>query len=87
MSVSSVESVVSTYAGATLTISTNSSANAGAFDLATDAITDAEPSATIVRTRIFTADGAEVPTYAKGLNIVRVTLSNGQTITKKVLMR
>jgi pectate lyase/pectin methylesterase-like acyl-CoA thioesterase len=86
---SKVQSVVSQYAGATLSITAPAAARSieiGEEDTATGIIsTDAE--ATVVSTQYFNARGAELPAPEKGLNIVKTTLSNGKTIVQKVMIR
>ena len=89
---SKVESVVSKFAGATLSISVSSGARSTSFDFeegnettGIDAATTA--SSEIVATRIFTANGAEVPTYQKGLNIVKTTYANGKTEIRKIMVK
>ena len=93
MSVSNVQSQVSTYAGATLSISAASSAREAAFNdfgdesIETTGISNMGAEAEVLTQRIFNANGAEVPELGKGLNIVKITYSNGKTEVKKVMLK
>ena len=86
---SKVESVVSQYAGATLTISAPAAARSMDFgqDDETTGIAEADAEAAVVSTQYFNARGAELPAPEKGLNIVRTTYASGKTTVQKVIVR
>lgn len=84
-SASEVEKEVSTYAGATLNITT--ATNKAMAHGSTTAIDETSATAEIVETRYFTISGSEIPAPQSGLNIVKTKLSNGKTIVKKIMMR
>lgn len=88
MSVSNVQSAVSSYAGATLTISAPTSANTAFFD-ADDETTaiDAANALAEVKTQYFNTNGMEIPEPITGLNIIRTTRANGETSVKKVFIK
>ena len=94
MAASKVQSEVSTYAGATLSVTAGSGVNAKSsfFDeeeamAEVTALNEIDAEAEVVNTSIYSANGTEIPAYNKGLNIVKTTLSNGKTIVKKVFIR
>ncbi|MBM6994027.1 MAG: hypothetical protein I3J02_12335 [Prevotella sp.] len=83
--VSLVPSVVSAYAGATLSIS--ASAKAMVFDTTTGIDTTEQDGVEATGQQIFSANGVEVSELQKGLNIVRTTYANGKVSTRKVVVR
>lgn len=90
MAASKVQSEISTYAGATLTVTAGSGVGAkGSFFEEDDvtALNEIDAEAKVVSTTIFSTNGTEIPEYNKGLNIVKTTLSNGKTMVKKVFVR
>ena len=94
MAVGNVQTEVSTYAGATLSISVSS--NAREFSdfmddddsaVETTGISMANAEVEVVTRQYFNANGAEMPEMTKGLNIVKTTYSNGKTEVKKIMVR
>ena len=88
---SKVQSVVSTYAGATLNISQSNGARSASLGFDDDDVTDIDVTSAvrneIVSTHIFTSNGAEVTSYQKGLNIVKTTYANGKTEVRKIMVK
>ena len=92
MAVGNVQTEVSTYAGATLSISVTSNGRMDSefrddIDGQTTGISTASAEVEVVNCQYFNANGAELPEMGKGLNIVRTTYSNGKTEVKKIMVR
>ena len=94
MDVSKVQSEVSTYAGATLSISVAAGRQSSMFGDDEDedfggvtGISNMGAEAIVVDTKIFNIEGTELPELGKGLNIIKKTYSNGKTEIKKVMIR
>ena len=56
-------------------------------EAALDGIATVQPAGDIVRTEIYTANGARVNNMVKGINIIRRTYANGAVKTYKVIVR
>ena len=56
-------------------------------EAALDGIVPVQPAGNIVRTEIFTTNGARVNNMVKGINIIRRTYANGAVKTYKVIVR
>ena len=54
---------------------------------ALDGIATVQPAGDIVRTEIYTTNGARVQSMVKGINIIRRTYANGVVKTSKVIVR
>ena len=92
MDVSKVQSEVGTYAGATLNISVAAGRQSSSFadddeDISVTGISSMDAEAVVIGTKIFNADGRELPELSKGMNIVKTTYSNGKTEIKKIMIR
>ena len=56
-------------------------------EAALDGIVPVQPAGDIVRTEIYTTNGARVGSMVKGINIIRRTYANGAVKTSKVIVR
>ena len=52
-----------------------------------DGIATLQPAGNIVRTEIFSANGTQVSSMSRGINIIRRTFANGAVKTYKVIIK
>ena len=81
-----VESVVSTYAGATLQFSAGAKAM-GVISSETTAVADVEAATKPAKTLYFNINGTPLSSPRKGTNIVKKIYSNGKTTVEKFVVK
>lgn len=90
--VDKVPSEVSAHAGATLKITAPSSASSAKLAVlgessTTTSIEEPETSANVASTSYYSINGTEQSGLKKGMNIVKTVLTNGKTVTRKVMVK